>query len=676
MVTVRRSVAMQRFVFVLAAGLSAEPSVWAQKPAGADDLTQVGLEDLMNVKVTSVSKREQELFRAAAAVYVITQEDIRKSGASNIPDVLRMAPGVEVAQIDANAWAISVRGFNSRYSNKVLVLVDGRSVYTPTFSGVYWDHLEVPLEDIDRIEVIRGPGATVWGANAVNGVINIITRSSKATQGGLIEASAGTKNQAGVLRYGGQLGNSATYRAFGRYSRADNSVLADGSEGADGWSRIHGGFRADWQPSSRDSFTVQGDLFANRGSQNRHRWFMPAPYDPPYAENLDSAGGNLLARWNHTLMGGSDTSLSVYYDTYRRVDFGLPEDQKTFNVDFQHHVAVGSRHDIVWGLGGRVLETAVPPGYQVALAPPRRTDQLYSAFLQDEIRVAPSLWLTLGSKLEHNSYTGFEYEPSARLAWAVSSRQTLWAAASRAIRQPSREEVGVDVQLFSYPAAPGITVESRLYGNPRQRSEELRDYEVGYRAQWSKSVSLDLTGFLSFYRHLTTYEPQQLTMLPAPGGVPGGLMIAPELYDNRARSVNYGSEAAINWNVTRRWRVSPSYSFLHINTRLDSGSNDTSAIPLSGNSPRHMFQIRSWLNLSRRVEWGQTLYWAQAFPNGTIPAHTRLDSRLAWRASESTEFSVVGQDLLRPRIMEFGDTFNIVGTQTERSIYGKVTWTF
>ncbi|MBZ5728476.1 MAG: TonB-dependent receptor plug domain-containing protein [Acidobacteriia bacterium] len=647
-------------------------SGWCQ-----NKLAEASLEQLLNTEVTSVSKKEQKLSRTAAAVFVIGQDDIRRSGATSLPDLLRMAPGVDVAQIDANAWAITIRGFNSRYSNKVLVLIDGRSVYTPSFSGVDWDHLDMPLEDIERIEVIRGPGASVWGANAVNGVINIITKNAKATRGGLVSAAADSHGGTdGLVRYGGVVpagsGDGAAWRAFAKYSRIAGMPLPDGSPGGDAWSRVHGGFRSDWDISPYDSLTLEGDLFSNDSGQSRHRWFYPTNFDPPFRQDVDAAGGSLLARWDHTFAGGANTSLQAYYDTYRRNDMGEPEIQRTMDLDFQDHFAAGDRHDIVWGLGARSLTSGLPPGYEVALTPPIKTVPLFSAFFQDEVRVAHALWLTLGSKVEHNAYTGFEYEPNVRLAWAPTYRQTFWAAASRAIRQPSREETGVDIDLLELPVAPGLLAVTRLQGNPHIQSEELRDYEAGYRTQWTRRVSLDLTTFLSFYRHLGTEETAAPVFVP---GLPPHLDIALTV-GNKGRSVNYGGEAALNLSVTSRWRISPSYSQLHINFRVDPSSTDQQGFVLAEDAPRHMFQIRSFWNVSRKLEWDHTLYWAQSLPHETIPSHARLDSRIAWKVGERTEIGVVGQNLLRPRFREFEETFQIAGTEVERSVYGKITWTF
>ena len=341
------------------------------------DLRQASLEDLMDITVTSVSKREQKLSRAASAIFVISQEDIHRSGATNIPDLLRMAPGVDVEQIDANSWAISIRGFNSRFSNKVLVMIDGRTVYNPVFSGVFWDQIETPLEDIERIEVIRGPGATVWGANAVNGVISIITKSSRDTKGGRMTAGGGSQTQGtGQVQYGGALGQTGTYRMFGDYSDIGNSSAQQGGAANDHWQRMQTGFRTDWDLSKSDSLMVQGDLFANRENQTTQSSYIPSPYNILLPQAVDAAGGDFLARWSHTLEGGSQTSLQAYYDTNRRTDSGIPMKVTTFDLDFQHHIAVGDRHDIVWGLGYRSDTSGAPPGYATAFTPAFRSVNL------------------------------------------------------------------------------------------------------------------------------------------------------------------------------------------------------------------------------------------------------------------------------------------------------------
>jgi iron complex outermembrane receptor protein len=476
------------------------------------------------------------------------------------------------------------------------------------------------------------------------------------------------------LQYGGAIPGAGTYRAYARSTWTGDSVQANGSSGYDGWSRNQGGFRWDWDFSPADTLMTEGDLFSNRESQARYRFFTPSPTDVPFAQRFDAAGGSLLSRWNHTFAGGSDTTFQAYYDTYRRTDIGQPEELRTFDLDFQHHLRAGGRHDIVWGLGFRAFQSAVPAGYQMAIHPPVRTDQLFSAFFQDEIHLANNLWLTVGAKVEHQTYANPGFEPSLRLAWTPTPRQTLWAAASQAIRQPTRAETSVDGQTSSIPEGPGFVVNTFVEGNPHLLPEQLRDYETGYRLQWTSGLSLDVAAFAGFYHHLATIEPQTPLLVQTPSEVQ---MNIPLLYDNRAHAFSRGGEVALNWNATAWWRISPSYSLVHVTPQLDPNSGDTSETQIARSVPESGFQLRSFLNLTRRVEWDQTFYWNTKIENGAAPHHARLDMRLGWRTGEHTEISLVGQNLVGPRFLEFGaNAYQIVGTALERSIFGKVTWHF
>jgi len=638
------------------------------------DLTQMNLEDLMNVTVTSVSKKAQTLSRTAAAVFVINQEDIRRSGAASIPDLLRMAPGVNVEQIDASAWAISIRGFNGRYSNKVLVLIDGRAVYTPSFSGVFWDHLNMPLEDIERIEVVRGPGATVWGANAVNGVISIITKSSKETKGGLVTAAGGSQlHGLGELQYGGGIGKNGSYRVFGKSFDIGNSGAAN-APANDHWRRIHTGFRSDWDVTNRDSVMVQGNLFSNRENETVRPGFTATPFDTFADRTVDATGGDMLARWNHTLVGGSQTTVQAYYNTYRRTEYGVPEAVRTLDFDFQHHLAAGNRNDLVWGLAYRLNTSSLSSGYPITLTPPSRTDNLFSAFLQDEIRLSDAFSVTVGWKLEHNAYTGLENEPSARVAWnPPGSSRAVWASVSKAIRQPSRGDTDIQAPLATIPFGPGTVQVLRLFGNPRIEAETVRDYELGYRSEVTKKLSVDVATFLSFYSHLQTSEPLPMAIIP---GSPVQILL-PRTFGNNARATNYGGEVSLNWNAHARWRLSPGYSYLHATLHLDDPSGQGAlTTKIATDFPQNTFQLRSLVNLSRTMEFDQSLYYTARLPGGTIPGHARLDLRLSKRFGEFTEISIVGQNLLRPRTVEYGDSNALVGTQAVRSVYGKITWRF
>jgi iron complex outermembrane recepter protein len=636
------------------------------------DLSQASLEDLLNLQVTSVSKKEQKLSKAGAAIFVITQEDIRRSGATNIPDLLRLAPGVDVARVDANRWAISIRGFNDQHANKVLVLIDGRSVYSPSFSGVFWDMVDVPLEDIERIEVIRGPGGTVWGANAVNGVINIITMNAMATPGGFVSAGTGSEDRAdSLVQYGGQIGQNGDYRVFGKFFDIGNSVFPGGQQADDGWLAGHAGFRSDWTLSQRDSLTVQGDFLKTDESQTITTLFSNAlPLTRTFNDSLDATAGNILERWNHTLVNGSQMSLQVYEDYTRHLDMGFVDSQNTVDLDFQHHITVGSRNDIVWGLGSRVIAPDYGHGYDFTIVPNERLDHLFSAFLQDELKLTDSLSLTIGAKLEHNDFTGFEYEPSAQLVWTPTGKQAVWVSASRAIREPSSLDVGLQDDAASFPLGPTFAI-IRVLGNPDIKAEELRDVEVGYRAQASKRISLDVTAFGGLYRNLVSIGAQAPYFTATQQGVP--YMIIPELFVNGAGAHTYGAEFFANWNVTDRWRISPGYSYFHMN--VDGNESNVSTPP--GVSPNHQFQVRSLLDLPHHLEWDNTIGFVSKLSVGNVPAYARLDSRLGWRAGEFVELSIVGQNLLTPRHAEFSDTvYPLNYTLVERSVFAKVTWRF
>jgi iron complex outermembrane receptor protein len=653
----------------MCAGMLATITAWGQS-----GLADASLEQLLDIQVTTVSKKEQKLARTAAAVFVLGAEEIRRSGALTLPDLLRLVPGIQVAQIDANAWGIAIRGFNGRYSNKVLVLVDGRAVYNTTFSGVYWDQIDLPVEDIERIEVIRGPGATVWGANAVNGVINVITRPAKATPGGLATAVAGSGLAAqGLLRYGGDAGSHGAYRTFAKYSRFADQRLGNGSCGADGWSRMHGGFRSDWELGKRDGLTVQGDWYANRGSQTRVPVFLADVPAATFVENLSINGGNLLARWKHASVGGAETSVQAYYDTYRRLDLGDGETSATADLDFQHHFFPIGVHDVVVGGGFRAVHSTVWTSEMISMAQPARTDRLYSAFLQDEIRLAPEVRLTVGSKFEHNSYTGFEYEPSARLAWTPGSRNEVWAAASRAIRQPDRVENGIRLALGTIPMELNTLVDVRLNGNSNVRSEELRDFEAGYRAQWTQKLSLDLAAYLSLFRRLSTTEMQTPLVAAGPSGVRIEQLF---VYDNKGSARNYGGEVSLNWAANSRWRISASCTMLHLNFRLSPDSADYWTSNSSRVSPGNQIGLRSQINLWRNLEWDQTLAWVQRLENASASGYLKVDSRVGWRFGEGTQLSIVGQNLAKSGYSEFPPSPGLVGTMTARKVFGRISWTF
>src|ERR1700693_2824920 len=570
----------------------------AQSQQSVPDVTALSMEDLMNIQVTSVSKRTQKVADAAAAIFVITQEDLRRSGATSIPEALRLVPGLEVARIDENKWAIGSRGFNGRFDNKLLVLIDGRSVYTPLFSGVYWNVQDVMLEDIDRIEVIRGPGATLWGANAVNGVINIITKKAKATQGGLVTAGGGNEERGSVAaRYGDKIGGDTSYRIYGKYFDWGPSKYANGGTANDGWEAQRWGVRAGFTPAGSNSFTLQGDLYHSGYNETLTVPSFAVPYSNTFPNSGAYSGGNVLGRWNHSSEGGS-MSLQMYYDNTTLSDNSLFVDhQNLFDVDFQDGFHVGDSQQMVWGLGYRSIMDRNDPSFSVSLQPTQRSLNQFSAFLQDEISLVHSLRLTVGSKFEHNAFTGFEFEPNVRLLWTMTPNQSIWTAVSRAVRTPALTEEGL--RLTSAVVPPGIPQNPTplpalitVYGSHNFQSEDLLAYELGYRVQVTSTLSTDVATFYNQYSNLRTAEPGAPFIEGSP--VPTAIVV-PFVAGNKMGGGTYGAELIADWKVTPKWRLVGSYSYLQMDIAQNASSLDPTADLPNRSSPRHQWYVRSSL---------------------------------------------------------------------------------
>jgi iron complex outermembrane receptor protein len=643
------------------------------------NLKQLSLEQLGDVEVTTVSKQPQQLQQTPAAIFVITQEDIRRSGATSLPEVLRLAPGVEVARIDADHWSVAIRGFAGQFSKSLLVLIDGRSVYTPLFDGVYWDVQNVMLEDIERIEVIRGPGGTIWGANAVNGVINIITKSAKSTQGGLIALGGGSVDQGTAsVRYGGSAGQDFDYRVYGTGSIRGPEYHSD-ADPFDDFRMGQMGFRTDWRADSKNTLTVQGDIYNALSGES----FNLATYSPPAEivaeDRANASGGNLLARWQHTTGDGSDIQIQTYFDRTSRQDLELGETRDTFDVDFVQHVRIHRDQELTWGLGARVSPSnyiQVSPG--VNFLPNKQTDSIYSGFVQYELPIVrDKLTLTAGTKLEHNNFSGFDYQPSIRLIWALTEHHSFWTAVTRAVRTPSRIDDDVQFNIFveNTPTAP---VYFEILGNPNQKSEQLIGYEAGYRTQVGRSLYLDFTGFYNSYRDLQNYGPLALAESATPPPL-RLLIVVP--YANGIQGNTVGGEVAPNWKVTSWWQVRGSYSFLHMGLEDKSGYTDVGGLLASyqGSSPRDVVGFQSLFNLPKHFELDETFRHSSALPAQTglpgqyVKAYSTADVRLGWHAGEGLDFSVVGQNLLQPYHYEFGgDPGPLVGIK--RAVYAKITW--
>jgi iron complex outermembrane receptor protein len=631
-------------------------------------LADLSLEELMDIEITSVSKKEERLFETAAAVTVLTNEDIRRSGATSIPEALRMVPGLQVAQINANAWAISSRGFNSEFANKLLVMIDGRSVYSPLFAGVFWDVQQVMLEDVDRIEVIKGPGGSLWGANAVNGIINIITKSAEETQGGLFSGGGGTELHGfGGLRYGGQLDDETYYRVYSRYFNIDDGVDASGNEGTDEWDMLQGGFRFDQTPSDQDQLTFQGDIYQGRADEK----LINTPLTPPFislsSETLELSGGNLLGRWSRQVDEDSDTTWQVYYDRAKRrhYSFHSHDVRDTVDIDFQHRLRLDDRQELVWGLGYRFTtnKSEIDSAFFGGLTPSRRDMHLYSGFLSHDIMlVEEKLKLTLGSKFEHNDFTGFEVQPGARLLWTPDEKQSIWTSVTRAVRTPSRIDHDMLLVAGVIPMPPGPPVQMLAIGDDGFDSETLTAYELGYRVQPKDNLAVDISTFYNDYDELQVFRLGS----PAFNPVPVTHVDQPLIVRNGMEGKTYGAEVAMNMTLAANWKVSTGYTLLK--TDLDLKNAADTSLASDKDSPAHQFRVQSLFNPARDWEFDTTLYYVEHIRqlDTSIPSYLRLDVRLGWTMSDQCTLDFVAQNLLDDQHPEF-TTAGKLSTEVERA---------
>jgi iron complex outermembrane recepter protein len=633
-------------------------------------LKQLSIDQLMDVEVTSVSRTRESLMGAAAAVAIVTDEDIQRSGATTVPEALRFVPGLFVAQETANAWSVSARGFSGVNSQDLLVLSDTRSIYTPLFSGVFWDVQDYLMQDIDRIEVIRGPGGTLWGSNAVNGVINIDTKAAQDTQGGYLEAGTGTQeNVISAARYGGQLADQAYYRVFGKYSNQDSQLHPPGSSPDDGHLG-HVGFRSDWLASPDDSLTLQGDLYdGNVGLVFPSVNIIGRP-QPQGRLQVGVSGGNVLGRWLHTLDAASDVQVRLYYDRTHRNDPSFLDDLDTIDLDFQHRFALGSQHEITWGLSYRVMYDRNEGKGVFALMPPSSRDSLYSGFIQDQFSWR-ALHVTLGTKLEHNDFSGFEAQPSIRAAWDLATTRTLWAAISRAVRVPTRIERDVDIDVTD-PAGNPV---ARLLGNPNFHAEQLVAFELGYRWQLDPTVFLDLASFHNHYTGLASFEFGTPFIDPN-----SGQTVIPVVNENLTDGRADGLETLLTWSPQPFWRLALNYSYIDMS--LDAHGMDLNRSRFAqGSTPRNQVGLRSYLDLPHGVQLDiqyRALSAIDSLPQSVtgegVGGYQDLDVRLGWRVAHQVQLSLLGSNLLHDHHVEFG----VPGQRSaiRRSVYGKVAWEF
>ncbi len=638
------------------------------------DLTAIELEQLMETRVTSVTKREQTVANAAQAITVITQEEIRRSGVETLADALRLAPGLDVAQISSNQWAVSARGFNGRFANKLLVLIDGRTVYTPLFSGVFWEDQDTLLEDVERIEVIRGPGAAIWGANAVNGVVNVITKRAGQTQGLLAAAGGGSHDRAfGRVRWGGVLSPWTSYRVYLKGFARDAFEDAAGNDAGDRWREARGGFRLDWARGA-EAATLSGDLFS--GSLDER--FALAKLSPPYVESVASSGsvggGDLLGRFRHAFSPDSDLETQVSWGRTRRNDAVHEEGRDTVELDVSHRLAIGERHEVVWGLGYRATKDDIRGSFTIAFYPSGRRDDLFSGFAQDEITIVPRrLRLTLGTKLEHNDYTGFEAQPDVRLLFTPSASASIWAAVSRAVRTPSRFEQTARIGLAVTPSET-LPVATTVFGDPAFRSETVVAYELGTRGRVLPWLSLDAALFYDVYRRLRTFEAgtPELETSPLPPHIVFPLRPANLMYGD-ARGV----EIAATAEAAPGLKISASYTFLHVNLALEPGSADaTSSTNTARDAPEHQAQLRVAWDPAPKLKADGALFYLDRVINQSVPSYFRFDARLAYAPSDALELSFSGFDLIGPPHAEVGPSFLVSPSFLTRRVIGKLACKF
>ena len=601
------------------------------------ELKRLSLEALLNQDVTVVARRPQKLSESPSAVQVITGEDIHNSGATSLPEALRLASNLQVAQVNSHDWAISARGFNNTLANKLLVMIDGRTVYTPLDAGVFWNAQNVLLEDIDRIEVVSGPGGTLWGANAVNGVINIVTKSARDTQGLLIEGGGGSFLQDfGAVRYGGGNGTNLFYRVYGQRFDRNGAVFPSGKVGGDSSDMTQGGLRMDWYPNAENTLTIQGDSYA--GSENT----QPG--------NTFPDGQNVLGRWLHTISDTSDLSVQAYFDrTWRDISQSFAEDLKTYDIDFQFRFGLGERQSITWGAGYRLMQDNVRNSATIAFIPPEKNMQLFSGFVQDEITLIPDrLQLTLGTKLEHNDFSGFEFQPSARLAWTPAERHTVWAAISRAVRSPSRIDSDVEI--------PG-TAPFQITGDKDFAAETVVAYEAGYRVRPVDKLALSLASFYNDYNHLRSLDQLSPTNF---------------VLGNKFQGQTWGVELSGTYQVAGWWRLRGGYTYL--NKLLWTHSPIANPSIREGNDPANQFLIQSSMNLPAHFQVDVVGRYVDTLANPHVPSYISFDARLAWWWKDSLEISIAGQNLWDNQHPEFGPA--ATREEIPRSVFGKVAWWF
>ncbi len=660
-------------IIIIFISLFTLPGLVICKEPPHNDLLNMSLTQLMSITVSSVSKKNEAISDAPGAIFVITSEDIRRSGVTSIPEALRMAPGVQVNRMDANKWAITIRGFNGRFANKLLVLMDGRTIYTPLFAGVFWEIQDYPLEDIDRIEVIRGGSGTLWGANAFNGVINIITKKARDTEGLLISTGAGSEEKGfATIRYGSRIGKKIFYRVYGKAFSRDSFALEHGGQGNDDYKMGHSGFRLDWLKSNNETITLHGDYYGGTLGQTVN---VPDLFSSSYTksidENADVKGENIVCRWQKKFSETSNFDFHLYYDYTSRQEYVFNDMLNTIDLDFQHRFSPFSDHSILWGIGYRLTIDHIKESAEMTVQNARQSNDLYSGFIQDELSFFNHHFrLIPGIRLEHNDYTGYEAEPGIRSIYTTGSGKTFWAVWSRGVRTPSRLEQSVSFNQkvlppgYLFPGSPASM--AVMNGSSEYDSEKVTSYEFGFRSKLSTKVLMDLSFFYNHYDDMLSFrygtpEPPSFDL--------------PAILGNEVDGHSYGAELACTINISNAWRLMGTYSFMSMD--LDAHQSDSPVKQFfEDDIPRNQFSIRSWLNLPNNFEFDGWLRYTDTMKDYDIDNYFTLDLRLGWQLSKTLNVSLTGQNLLHNRHREYGPStlLNTEITEVERSFYVKFNW--
>jgi len=645
------------------------------------DVTTLDLEDLLKARVATASRKDQPLLRVPAAVTVIRGDDLRRMGVRHLAEALRAVPGMQVARADANTWAVSARGFNSVVSNKLLVLVDGRSVYSPLHSGVFWEVQDTNLADIDRIEVIRGPGGALWGANAINGIVNVITRPATQTPGGLLQAGAGTEEKRFALaRYGFAGGEDAAVRVWANHFAHDDAALGSDPDHQDHdeWFMSRGGVRLDARTGDRDRLFVTAEAYdGETREQTTHVLIPAAPTDPvsgAFNQWIDLRGGHLNVRWERTLGERSHLAVKAYYDHTVHSTEIWEAVLHTGDVEILHRFRPLAGHDLNWGVGYRHHIGDFRGRFPLDVDEEDRRLDIASVFVEDEVTlVEDRLSLTLGSRVEHNDFTGVEVQPNVRAAWTPDDRHMAWAAVTRAVRTPSVIDDDLRFAQQAIPGAPPTVV--TLLGSDDFRSEELVAFEAGYRFRPHDLVSIDVAAFLNLYDDLRTQEPGAPFASNDP---PPPHAVAPFVFDNKMAGRTWGAELSAHVQPAAGWLLHLGYAHLRMNLRLTEDSLDTRSEAAERQNPRHTAWIRSALDLPGGLELDVMGRYVSGLAAFDVDSYVEADVRLAWRDPASLfEVAVVGQNLARSSHEEFGP--NPAGSarnEMERGVYLVLTWRF